>query len=122
MKLGIIPNTSKKNIEEVVELIVDKFEKNDFQCSFSQDFKLLLGENSIFKNHCFQNKKELFTKNDLIVSIGGDGTLLTSSYDGRKYGTPMLGINFGKLGFLAEYEINDLDLLIEELNQPHLNR
>jgi NAD+ kinase len=115
LKLGIIPNTSKKNIVEVVQLIVEKFEKNNFQCSFIQDFKKLVSDNSNFKNHFFQTKEDLFTKNDLIVSIGGDGTLLTSSYEGRESGTPILGINFGKLGFLAEYEINNLDQLINEL-------
>ncbi|MCK5455602.1 MAG: NAD(+)/NADH kinase [Melioribacteraceae bacterium] len=117
MKLGIIPNTSKENIIQVVELFISKLENRIFQCTFSNDFHKLVDKNPLFEKHQFLSKKELFTDNDLIVSIGGDGTFLTSSYDGRKYGTPMLGINFGKLGFLAEYEINNLDRLIDELEK-----
>ena len=115
MKLGIIPNTSKENIVQVVELLINKLKSRNFRCSFSIDFKEQVKENAIFSDFEFLENKELFTNNDLIVSIGGDGTLLTSSFDGREYGTPVLGINFGKLGFLAEYEINNLDRLINEL-------
>lgn len=117
MKLGIIPNTSKENVIQVVELFISKLETRSFQCTFSNDFRKLVDENPLFEKYKFLSNRELFSKNDLIVSIGGDGTLLTSSFDGREYGTPMLGINFGKLGFLAEYEINNLDRLIDELKK-----
>ena len=115
MKLGIIPNTSKENVIEVVELFINKLKNRNFQCAFSNDFKKLVSENPLFDKYDFLPNEKLFSNNDLIVSIGGDGTFLTSSYEGREYGTPMLGINFGKLGFLAEYEINNLDRLIDEL-------
>lgn len=115
MKLGIIPNTNKENIVEVVELLLSKLKGHDFKSTFSSDFQSLVNENHLFAKCEFLSNEDLFTNNDLIVSIGGDGTLLTTSFDGRKYGTPMLGINFGKLGFLAEYEINNLDRLITEL-------
>lgn len=115
MKLGIIPNISKENVVQVVELLIDKLKGREFSCTFSHDFQKLVKDNTLFDKSKFLSNKDLFTENDLIVSIGGDGTVLTSSYDGRKYGTPLLGLNFGKLGFLAEYEINNLDRLIDEL-------
>jgi len=115
LRLGIIPNTNKKNVVEVVELLLSKLKGRDFKSTFSSDFHSLVKGNIIFDNCEFLSNEDLFSNNDLIVSIGGDGTLLTASYDGREYGTPMLGINFGKLGFLAEYEINNLDRLISEL-------
>ncbi len=117
MKLGIIPNTNKENVIQVVELFISKLENRNFQCTFSNNFHKLVSKNPVFEKYEFLSNNNLFSENDLIVSIGGDGTLLTSSYDGRKYGTPMLGINFGKLGFLAEYEINNLDRLIDELEK-----
>jgi NAD+ kinase len=117
LKLGIIPNTSKENVIQVVELFISKLENRNFQCTFNSDFHKLVDDNSLFEKYEFLSNEDLFSKNDLIVSIGGDGTLLTSGFDGRKYGTPILGINFGKLGFLAEYEINNLDRLIDELEK-----
>lgn len=115
MKLGIIPNTNKENVIEVVELLLSKLKGHDFISTFSLDFYELVKSNHLFDNYEFLSNNDFFTKNDLIVSIGGDGTLLTTSFQAKDFDTPMLGINFGKLGFLAEYEIKNLDKLIYEL-------
>jgi NAD+ kinase len=117
MKIGIIPNTSKKNIIAVVELLIKKLNGRNFTPFFSKSFYELVKENSLFNKFEFFEGKDLFANTDLIVSIGGDGTMLTSGFEGREFSTPMLGINFGKLGFLAEYEINNLDKLIDELEK-----
>ena len=51
---------------------------------------------------------ELGQRSDLLVSLGGDGTMLRAMRlaDGSK--TPVLGVNLGKLGFLAEVDVPDL--------------
>lgn len=41
---------------------------------------------------------------DLVVVLGGDGTLLTQSARCAAMGLPLLGVNFGKVGFLAEFD------------------
>ena len=41
---------------------------------------------------------------DLLISLGGDGTLLRAVRIGAPYGIPCLGVNFGNLGFLTELE------------------
>lgn len=46
---------------------------------------------------------------DLIVVLGGDGTLLTQSVRCLPLGLPMLGVNLGKVGFLAEFELATLE-------------
>ncbi|ROL61022.1 NAD(+) kinase [Bacteroidetes/Chlorobi group bacterium ChocPot_Mid] len=52
---------------------------------------------------------------DVLISFGGDGTMLSAARLMIKTDLPIMGINVGKLGFLAEYSVNDLDVTIEKL-------
>lgn len=62
----------------------------------------------------FRNHREL-KKIDLLFSIGGDGTFLDSTRFIRSSGTPILGVNTGRLGFLSRVSTTDLDQALEEL-------
>jgi NAD+ kinase len=52
---------------------------------------------------------------EMVFALGGDGTLLRAAELARPAGTPLLGINLGKVGFLAEAEITDLDRVVAEV-------
>ena len=49
---------------------------------------------------------------ELVFALGGDGTLLRAAELARPAKVPLLGINLGRVGFLAEAEIQDLDLAV----------
>jgi NAD+ kinase len=55
------------------------------------------------------NEAELSERADLLVSLGGDGTMLRAMRLGFDRRIPVLGVNLGRLGFLAEIDIPDLD-------------
>jgi NAD+ kinase len=50
---------------------------------------------------------------ELVFALGGDGTLLRAAELARPAGAPLLGINLGKVGFLAEAEVADLDAAVQ---------
>ncbi|MGH3329060.1 MAG: NAD kinase, partial [Streptomycetales bacterium] len=52
---------------------------------------------------------------ELVVVLGGDGTLLRGAEMARPSGTPMLGVNLGRVGFLAEAEREDLTEVSERI-------
>lgn len=52
---------------------------------------------------------------ELILVFGGDGTILWASTHARERGVPLLGINLGHMGFLAETELTSLDSVIEKV-------
>ncbi|MFD9034484.1 NAD kinase [Streptomyces sp. NPDC059567] len=52
---------------------------------------------------------------ELLVVLGGDGTLLRGSELSRASGVPMLGVNLGRVGFLAEAERDDLDKVVDRV-------
>ena len=58
-----------------------------------------------------------FPKVDLAFSIGGDGTFLRTSNFIAQYNIPILGINTGRLGFLADIKLEDLDETLNEIFQ-----
>ncbi len=52
---------------------------------------------------------------EIVFALGGDGTLLRAAELARPVGAPLLGINLGKVGFLAEAEIHDLDRAVRDV-------
>ena len=50
---------------------------------------------------------------DVLLSFGGDGTLLRSAH--RAEGTPILGVNIGRLGFLTKVEVSEVEEVIEAI-------
>lgn len=54
-------------------------------------------------------------KADFIISVGGDGTFLKTAGKVGIFEIPMLGINLGRLGFLADVQLNDIERAIDEL-------
>lgn len=50
---------------------------------------------------------------DLLIVFGGDGTILHAAREAAKYSVPILGINLGHKGFIADLEREDLDLVVQ---------
>jgi len=115
MKIGIIANISKENIFPSLKHFINLLEKNGFDYLLSD---LLFGSKEQFGSHIdpakFVNNPLLGSCN-MVISFGGDGTMLNTAFDLRKTNTPVAGINFGKLGFLAEYEIAGIDEFVQDL-------
>jgi NAD+ kinase len=50
---------------------------------------------------------------ELIIVLGGDGSILRGAELARPHGTPVLGVNHGHVGFLAEAEVDDLERIVQ---------
>ena len=57
-------------------------------------------------------KKEMATRADLIISLGGDGTLLNIAPLVERPDVPILGVNLGGLGFITEVAVNELESIV----------
>ena len=53
--------------------------------------------------------EKLYDEADLVIALGGDGTILEVARRAANRGTPILGINLGRLGYMAELEMSGLD-------------
>jgi NAD+ kinase len=71
----------------------------------------------IFRSHnhksffTYMSYDEIYSRSDLIIAIGGDGVMLEVARRATPCGIPILGINMGRVGYMTELEMNELDLL-----------
>ncbi len=117
MKIGIIPNTEKSNTIEAALEFVEKAELKGFECCMSDEVLDFIERKPSVETCKLVDEKGLCLKCDIIISFGGDGTMLNTAYLVKEFGTPILGVNFGKLGFLAEYDFSDIDALLDDLKE-----
>lgn len=103
MTIGIIPNISKSEILLIVKKIIEQIHQNGFNYILSESLLGLKKELNGKSNYLSHN--ELSKSCEMVVSIGGDGTMLNTAYEVRHSSTPIIGVNFGKLGFLAEFDL-----------------
>jgi NAD+ kinase len=110
MRLGIIPNLTKDK-----DLNVTRSMLNWFQ---NKNIELLLESDIAEKLDCINigcSRDKMYTCSDVIIVLGGDGTLLNIARQSAKYNIPLFGINLGHLGFLAEAEISDMYISLEKI-------
>lgn len=60
--------------------------------------------------------KELYSAADLIIVLGGDGSILRTASQAARAGVPIIGINLGRLGYIAELETTDIPRIVEILS------
>lgn len=59
----------------------------------------------------FKSAEDIYAEADAIIVLGGDGTILESARRASDRSTPIIGINLGRLGYMAELELSEIDLI-----------
>jgi len=107
-RVGFVLRPNSPNILPLYEDIKAKFESRGMEVLLGDISASMVGIDGI-------NFNKMCQEVDLLVSLGGDGTLL--SLVRRSYGCdkPILGINAGNLGFLADTPIESVDEMLDRL-------
>ena len=120
MLIGIIANITKENVITVVSSFIKELKRYNLEYLLT---KSLVEEKDKIKIEIDEDflcdDKEIYEKCDLIISIGGDGTMLATAYQAQFYEKPVLGLNIGKLGFLAEVDISQIDKIIKVIKNEN---
>lgn len=108
MKVALQVNMTRANAYNVAVDVCNHL--SNFGITTLMDKEL----SDIFKNESisFKDSQSYIRECDLVISIGGDGTIIHSAHDAAEYDKPVLGINAGRLGFLAGLEKGELDKLV----------
>ncbi|MBM7581304.1 NAD+ kinase [Caldicoprobacter guelmensis] len=109
INIGVIPNFSKDPGGVKTSAIVSKIQQRGM-------YPLVLPEvYEVINAGKVVAKEEFYRSCDFVFVLGGDGTLLRAARQACKYGLPVLGINMGRLGFLTEVEVSDIDQALDSI-------
>lgn len=108
--IGIIPNLMKDKDLEFTSQIVKWFNQRDMKPYIAKDIARLLTAETIAVE-----EEKLYELCDGLIVIGGDGTILGVAEAASMRDIPILGINLGRLGFLADIEPYEIEEALERL-------
>ena len=117
MKIGIYGQFYHKNSETHIQAILNALQSKGVEIVVEKNFLALMRENQSFHTDLSNlvSFTKLDTSYDLFFSIGGDGTILKSITFVRDLDIPIVGVNTGRLGFLATIQKQDVTSSITEI-------
>jgi NAD+ kinase len=114
-RIGLITNSGVKAIQTTLTEVVDYLSSRERQVILDTCCADLLGKHNLdvyeadkLGQHC-----------DLVVAIGGDGTMLMASHILCDFDVPLLGINLGHVGFLSDIPADDIANSMNEILNGH---
>lgn len=103
MKIAVLPNLDKRGSSDVVDKLGSILQNEGIEAYLPENIKA----DGFINLH----EDKLYKTADLIITIGGDGTIIRYAKRAALDDKPVLGINAGRVGYLANIEQNELSLL-----------
>lgn len=117
MKVAIYSRVIDYDQYDKVQQLLDELAKENIHPVIYQPFYEMIKSSVRFsdKTTLFMDSSDLTDAFDFLISLGGDGTLLDTVTLVRDKNIPVLGINFGRLGFLASIGSKELHIAVQSL-------
>jgi NAD+ kinase len=111
MKIAIYGQSYNDNTKQSIHTLLDLLLIKNLDVSIENDFfnEIMHVNGFIEKYKTFKTFKSLDNSYDLLISIGGDGTILRAITFVRDLSIPIVGINTGRLGFLSTIQTNEIE-------------
>lgn len=115
MKVAIYGQYYQNSTEPIIKDIFQFFNSNKVEMVIEENFLNMLYEKQLIKQEykTFSSDTSLDNSYEMLLSIGGDGTILRAATFVRNSGVPILGINAGRLGFLAMVQKENIDNFLQ---------
>lgn len=114
MKIAVYGQYYKDNTEDIIDKVLRVFDNYNPEVAFEANFYNVLNEKGLLPKpfSVFSGHEDLNNGYDMFISIGGDGTMLRAATFVRDKNIPILGINAGRLGFLATVQQENIENLL----------
>lgn len=115
MKVAIFGQYYQNDTRPIIRDIIVFFEANQVEMVIEKNFLTnLYKEDIVQKDYkTFSKHTDLDASFDILISIGGDGTILRAATFVRDLGIPILGVNAGRLGFLAKVQKENIESFLQ---------
>lgn len=115
MKVAIFGQYYQNDTRPIIKDIFVFFNRNNVELVIEEKFlKILYDEKILEKTYnTFSSHSDLDKSFDILISIGGDGTILRAATYVRESGIPILGVNAGRLGFLAKVQKENIAAFLQ---------
>ncbi|MDR1553860.1 MAG: NAD kinase [Prevotellaceae bacterium] len=116
MKIAVYGRNIPKSIDNYLS-ILNVLKSNDCKPFLYYEFAKFLSENlSDFRDYSTFSEEDYLTSDfAFFVSLGGDGTFLEATRFIRKNNIPVIGVNTGSLGFLANVSVDEFSNVLDEI-------
>ena len=101
--IGIISRPRRSNLVEVVPPLLEWLKKHGVPAVYDTETATALKNGSLGKS-----RQQVAEESDLLLVLGGDGTILATAREATPRGIPILPINMGSLGFLTSFMAEEL--------------
>lgn len=108
-RIGIISRPRRVDVTTIVPPLVTWLEARGLSAQYDQETATSLGDEALGKT-----RTELAADSDLLLVLGGDGTLLAAAREAAPRCIPILPINLGSLGFLTSFTLEEMYPALEE--------
>ncbi|HZW62398.1 MAG TPA: NAD kinase [Flavobacteriaceae bacterium] len=116
MKIAVFGQFYQQSSGKPVKILLDYLQKKKVAVFIEFSFYKKIKACETFKNYSpFATYKKLDSSFDLLISIGGDGTILRASTLVKDTNIPIVGINTGRLGFLATIQNQEITYAIDQI-------
>ncbi len=117
MKIAIYGREFNNTVLAFVQQVFDTLADFGIELAVYEDYGRFISGKIDYpkKFQLFKTTDELLACADVMLSLGGDGTMLDAVNLIRRTGIPVIGINFGRLGFLASINKDDIKDAIDQL-------
>lgn len=115
MRIAIFGNTYRKEIIYPLEIILRFLSKNNVDILIYNQIHDFLKQSPLLNDLNYNLIEDGNFNADVALSVGGDGTFLNTAQHVGDKNIPILGINTGKLGFLADVAINEIETVLTDI-------
>lgn len=117
MTIAIIAYPGKYTITPSLKAVLSWCRESGTHCYAIKSLFSVAGMKAEGNLHAVENDMQALEQADVVVTIGGDGTMLHTAQQIRRFDLPVLGINSGRLGFMANVQHNQIETALETVSR-----